>query len=128
MKASRFIITVMAVLMTTAAMAAPMTSTQFQGPKANTGAVTANNRGGKTVLTLTADFVAPETPDPHWQVVDSNGRIYLLDKLKVKSVIGDKIKMEIEVPGYVPNVAKVQIYCAYAEVVLGEASFGKPVK
>jgi hypothetical protein len=28
----------------------------------------------------------------------------------------------------VPNVAKVQIWCAFAEVLLGEAAFDKPVK
>jgi len=31
------------------------------------------------------------------------------------------------VPKYVKNVAKVQIWCAFAEVNLGEASFSSPV-
>jgi len=111
------------------ALAADMhMSTKFEGPKANTGTVTHSTKGGKSILTLSADFVAPETPDPHWQVVDSAGRVYQLDKLKVKSVVGDKIKTEIEVPSYVPNIARVRMYCAWAEVVLGEASFAKPVK
>ncbi len=31
------------------------------------------------------------------------------------------------VPSYIPDIAKVQIGCAWAEVLLGEASVGKPV-
>jgi hypothetical protein len=30
------------------------------------------------------------------------------------------------VPTYVKDVAKVQIYCAWAEAVLGEAAFSAP--
>jgi hypothetical protein len=30
----------------------------------------------------------------------------------------------ITLPSYISDVAKVQFWCAYAEVVLGEASFG----
>ena len=40
----------------------------------------------------------------------------------------DNIKKEIVVPAYIKDVAKVQIYCAWAEAVLGEASFSSPVK
>ena len=40
---------------------------QFQGPKANKGHVTHSTRDGKSVLTLSDDFVVPDTPDPHWQ-------------------------------------------------------------
>ena len=58
------------------------TSSQFQGPKANKGTVTHSHKDGKNVLTLSDDFVVPDTPDPHWQVVDSDGNVYLLDKLK----------------------------------------------
>ena len=58
------------------------TTGQFQGPKANKGHVTHSTRDGKSVLTLSDDFVVPDTPDPHWQVVDSDGQVYLLDKLK----------------------------------------------
>src|SRR5437667_12759274 len=50
----------------------------FQGAKANTGFVTHTTDGGKSILTLSDDFVAPQTPDPHWQVVDSKGNTYLL--------------------------------------------------
>ena len=103
------------------------TSSQFQGPKANKGTVTHSIKDGKSVLTLSDDFVVPDTPDPHWQVVDSDGNVYLLDKLKTKAFIGSNYKKEIVLPKYVKNVAKVQIWCAYAEVNLGEATFSSPV-
>jgi hypothetical protein len=103
-------------------------SSKFAGPKANTGFVTHSKDGDKNVLTLSDDFQVPDTPDPHWQIVDSNGTVYQLDKLKVKSLIGDKVKKQIVVPSYIPNVAKVQIYCAWAEAVLSEASFSSPVR
>jgi hypothetical protein len=101
------------------------TSRKFQGPKANTGTVTHAVRDGKNILTLSDDFKVPGTPDPHWQVVDSKGNIYLLQKLSIK---GDKVNRSITLPAYVPDVSKVQIWCAFAEVVLGEASFQQPVQ
>jgi uncharacterized protein YdeI (BOF family) len=103
------------------------TSSQFQGPKANKGSVTHSIKDGKSVLTLSDDFVVPDTPDPHWQVVDSDGNVYQLDKLKTKAFVGSNYKKEIVVPKYVKNIAKVQIWCAFAEVNLGEASFSSPV-
>src|SRR5262245_28415087 len=60
----------------------------FTGVKANTGHVTHTTENGKTVLTLSDDFKVPETPAPHWQVVDSKGNVYLLQRLMVK---GDKL-------------------------------------
>jgi hypothetical protein len=104
------------------------TSSQFQGPKANKGHVTHSTRDGKSVLTLSDDFVVPDTPDPHWQVVDSDGQVYQLDKLKKKSLLGDKFQKEIVLPSYVKNVSKVVIWCAWAEANLGEASFSSPVQ
>ena len=101
---------------------------QFQGPKANKGHVTHNTRDGKSVLTLSDDFVVPDTPDPHWQVVDSDGQVYQLDKLKKKAFLGDKYQKEIVLPAYVKNVSKVIIWCAWAEANLGEASFSSPVQ
>jgi hypothetical protein len=77
------------------------------------------------VLRLSDDFVIPDTPAPHWQLVDSKGNTYLLNRLKIK---GDKYNQTLVVPAYVKDVAKVQIWCAFAEVLLGEASFEKPVK
>jgi hypothetical protein len=112
-----------------AAMAAPASaqgrsSSPFAGVKANTGRVTLSGSAGSLVLTLSDDFKAPDAPDPHWQVVDSKGRIYLLQKLTVKGVVGDKMNRSITLPAYIADVAKVQFWCAYAEVLLGEASFG----
>jgi hypothetical protein len=103
------------------------TTGQFQGPKANKGHVTHSTRDGKSVLTLSDDFVVPDTPDPHWQVVDSDAQVYLLDKLKKKALLGDKYQKEIVLPSYVKNVKKVVIWCAWAEANLGEASFSSPV-
>ena len=54
----------------------------------------------------------------------SKGTVYLLDRLKLKD---DKINRSITLPVNIPDVAKVQMWCAWAEVVLGEASFSKPV-
>jgi len=103
------------------------TTGQFQGPKANKGHVTHSTRDGKSVLTLSDDFVVSDTPDPHWRVVDSDGNVYDLDKLKKKSLLGDKYQKEIVLPSYVKNVSKVIIWCAWAEANLGEASFNSPV-
>ena len=100
------------------------TSKPFAGPKANTGTVSHSKEGGKSFLTLSEDFVVPDTPDPHWAVVDSKGTWYHLQKLKVKN---DGYNKKIEVPAYVKDVAKVVIWCAWAETNLGEASFEKPV-
>ena len=80
---------------------------------------------GQNVLTLSDDFKVPDTPDPHWQVVDSKGRTYLLQRLPVK---GDKVNRRIILPAYVPDVVKVQIWCAFAETLLGEADFEHAVK
>ena len=112
---------------TSAAFAQTHTSSQFHGPKVNKGTVTHSIKDGKSVLTLSDDFVVPDTPDPHWQVVDSDGNVYLLDRLKTKALIGTSYKKEIVVPKYVKNVAKVQIWCAFVEVSLGEAAFSSPV-
>ena len=103
------------------------TSSQFQGPKANKGHVTHSRNDGKSVLTLSDDFVVPDTPDPHWRVVDSGGNVYDLDKLK-KKALGDKYQKEIVLPSYVKNISKVIIWCAWAEANLGEASFSSPVQ
>jgi len=113
------------VLTVAAGFANDMTkSSRFVGVKANTGFATASKEGGKLVLTLSDDFVVPDTPAPHWQLVDSKGNVYLLNRLKIKD---DKYNKTLVVPAYVKDVAKVQIWCAWAEVLLGEASFAKPV-
>lgn len=96
----------------------------FTGKAVNRGTVTLSKQGGRTMLSLSSDFEVPGSPDPHWQLVDSKGTVYLLDRLKLKD---DKINTRIVVPAYVPDIAKVQMYCAWAEVVLGEAPFTQPI-
>ena len=113
------------VLMAAAAQAQMHTSGKFEGAKANTGTVTHSMANGKNVLTLSADFVTPDTPDPHWQIVDSKGRVFLLQRLAIK---GDKMNRAITLPDYIQDIAKVQIYCAWAEAVLGETSFGATMR
>jgi hypothetical protein len=107
------------------------TSKTFTGAKVNAGTVTHVKEGGKNILKLSSDFKVPDTPDPHWQIVDSKGNVYLLQRLGVKGITqglaGDKINMQITLPAYIKDVAKVQIYCAWAEAVLGEATFDSTI-
>jgi len=125
------VLTIAAVaLVATIAAAQGHTSSKFAGRKVNAGTVTHTVKDGKNVLTLSSEFQVPDTPDPHWQVVDSKGTTYLLQRLDVKSGGGvgrDSIHMSITLPAYIKDVAKVQIYCAWAEAVLGEASFSAPI-
>ena len=112
------------------ALAQSHTSKPFSGAKVNAGTVTHSTKDGKDVLTLSDDFKVPDTPDPHWQIVDSKGNTYLLQRLGAKNLGGlakDRINMSITLPAYVKDVAKVQIYCAWAEAVLGEAPFSAPL-
>lgn len=97
----------------------------FSGVKANTGHVTHATVNGKSTLTLSDDFKVPDAPAPHWQVVDSNGNVYLLQRLVIK---GDKLNKTITLPAYIKDVVKVQIWCAWAEALLGEASFESAVR
>ena len=120
---------VLAVLVTVNSFAAKMdvhTSSMFQGPKANTGTVSHYVENGKSMLKVSDDFKVPDTPAPTWRVVDSKGNIYTLDAFKIKS--GNNEKRQVVVPSYVSDIVKVQVYCAWAEVLLGEASFSSPVK
>jgi parvulin-like peptidyl-prolyl isomerase len=117
-------------LTTTFAAAQGHTSTKFSGAKVNAGTVTHSVKDGRNVLTLSSDFQVPDTPDPHWQVVDSKGNTYLLQRLGVKNFGGiakDKVNSSITLPSYIKDVGRVQIYCAWAEAVLGEASFSAPM-
>jgi len=102
----------------------PHMSARFQGPKANTGTVTHLYENGKSILRVSADFKAPDTPAPTWRVIDSKGNIYTLEAFKIKG--GEK--RQVNVPSYIPDIAKVQVYCAFAEVLLGETSFSAPVR
>lgn len=112
------------------ALAQSHTSRPFSGAKVNGGTVTHSTKDGKDILTLSDDFKVPDTPDPHWQVVDSKGTTYLLQRLGVKNLGGlakDRVNMSITLPAYIKDVAKVQIYCAWAEALLGEAPFSAPL-
>lgn len=102
----------------------PQTSGAFAGAKANKGVVHADKTGGKVMLHLSEEFVIPDTPDPHWQLVDSKGNAVLMKRLKIKD---DKVNRSLEVPCTMTDVAKVQIWCAFAETNLGEAAFNPPV-
>ena len=119
------VIAALAVAFAGTAVAQSHTSRPFSGPKVNGGTVTHSVKDGKHVLSVSEEFVVPDTPDPHWQIVDSKGRVYLLDRLPLK---GDRVARSIVVPAYIPDVAKVQIYCAWAEAVLGEAPFQAAMK
>jgi len=112
-------------LLTVTTSFAAETTKPFKGKEVNGGTVTHEVKGGKHILTLSKDFKVPGSPDPHWQLIDSKGTVYLLDRLKLKD---DKITTTITIPAYVQDIAKVQMWCAWAEVVLGEAPFDKPVK
>jgi hypothetical protein len=105
------------------ALAADMTSRPFTGKAVNGGTVAVSRQGDRVVLTLSPDFQVPGSPDPHWQIVDSRGTVYQLDRLKLKD---DRIKTSITVPAFVPDIAAIQMWCAWAEVVLGEAPLAAP--
>jgi len=115
------------VLSVSAASAQTQVSKVFSGAKVNAGTVTHTVQNGKHILTLSSDFKVPDTPDPHWQIVDSKGRVFLLQRLPIKGLIGDKVNTSITLPAYIEDIAKVQIYCAWAEVVLGETTFDAKV-
>jgi len=107
-------------------MGTPMKSmsTLFNGPEVKGGSVMATRTSDGIMLSLSDDFMIPGAPAPHWQVVDAAGNAYLLQRLQVA---GDRVNRTITVPAYVRQVSKVRIYCAFAEVVLGEVSFTSPV-
>lgn len=100
-------------------------STPFHGAKVNGGTVTHTRHGGTGVLELSEDFRVPDAPAPHWQVVDSRGNTFLLQRLTIKDGVYHR---SIQLPAYVHDVAKVQIWCAYAEALLGEAEFERAVR
>jgi len=100
------------------------TTSQFHGVKVNGGTVTHSKQGDRNILTLSDDFTMPDVPDPHWQVIDSKGNVYTLERLQAKN---GKFNKSIMLPNYIPDVARVQIWCAFAETLLGEASFSSPV-
>lgn len=118
-----------ALIGTSATLAAPQmsmshTTTVFSGKAVNKGTVTHSVVNGKSRLTLSDDFEVPGSPDPHWMLVDSTGKRYEMQRLKIKE---DGFNKSIEIPAYIKDVKSVIIWCSWAEVVLGEASFSSPV-
>jgi hypothetical protein len=101
------------------------TSKPFMGVKANTGTVTHTKQGNQNVLTLSDDFIVPDAPAPSWRIVDSKGNLYLLQQMKIK---GDRFNRMIVVPAYVKDIAKVQVWCSWAETLLGETTFDAIIK
>jgi hypothetical protein len=101
------------------------TTKPFSGVKVNGGRATHTKAGNRHVLTLSDDFKIPDSPAPHWQVVDSRGNVYLLQRLVIKD---DKFHKQITAPAYVRDIARVQIWCSWAEVLLGDAPFSDPVR
>ena len=110
---------------TTSFAADAHSTTMFVGVKANTGKAMHTREGGKDVLAVSDDFKIPETPAPHWQVVDSKGNVYLLNQLRIKD---GKFNRKITLPSYIQDVARVQIWCSFVEALLGAASFQAPIK
>ena len=100
------------------------TTTKFDGVKANTGTASHSRQGNSDTLSVSDDFKIPETPAPHWQVVDSKGNVYLLNQQRIKD---GKTNRKITLPSYIHDVAKVQVWCSFAEALLGEASFQTPI-
>jgi hypothetical protein len=111
-------------LVSTSPSAAAEITMPFAGKAVNGGTVTHEVKDGKHILTVSGDFKVPNSPDPHWQVIDSRGNVYLLNRLTLKD---DKVNRSIALPAYIADIAKVQMWCAWAEVVLGEAPFAKPI-
>ncbi|CAN5385571.1 hypothetical protein BH11ARM2_BH11ARM2_03820 [soil metagenome] len=99
-------------------------SSVFKGVDVNKGTVMYYEKDGKRMLSFSKGFIIPKSPAPQWQVVDTEGNAYLLNQLRIA---GDKTNLTVTLPAYVKNVAKVRIWCSFAEVNLGEASFATPV-
>jgi len=95
-------------------------STPFTGEVVQGGTVVYAVTGRRHTLALSDDFQVPAAPAPHWRVIDTMGNTYLFHRLVVE---GGKYNKSITLPAYVSDVARVQIWCAFAEVVLGEARF-----
>lgn len=105
-------------------MAAMATTGKFTGIEVKKGSAELYMKNGRTHLRVSKDFAVPMSPAPHWQVVDKEGNVFLLNQFRLA---GDKMNLDIKLPSYIKSVSKVQVWCSFAEVVLGEASFSKTV-
>ena len=70
-------------------------TTKFEGVKANSGMATHGRSGNNDTLTWSEEFKIPDTPAPHWQVVDSKGNVYLLNRLKIKGACSAEKKKTV---------------------------------
>lgn len=96
----------------------------FRGGAVPSGHVKHEREGNRHTLVLSSDFsIHEEPPDPHWRIVDAQGSVFLLDKLKVEG----RINTRIVLPPYITSVARVEMWCAFAETVLGTAEFTDPI-
>ena len=77
-----------------------MTS-MFSGKEVHVGTVMHTQDGKNHMLTWSDEFKIPNSPAPHWQVVDSKGNVFLLNRLKIKD---DKLNRTIVLPSYGANV------------------------
>lgn len=100
------------------------TTGMFKGVEAKTGSVELYRVGSEFHLRVSKDFKIPQTPAPSWQVVDGRGNAFLFNQFKIA---GGKTNQDIKLPAYVTSISKVRVYCTFAEVVLGEASFAKTI-
>lgn len=96
------------------------TTSTFKGVEVNGGTASLYKKGNEYRLKVSDDFMLPTSPAPHWQIVDAQGNVFLLQQF---NIAGDKKNKDIMLPKYIKSVAKVQVWCSFAEVVLGEASF-----
>ena len=108
-----------------APMSAAMKTDMFTGIEVKKGAVEFYQKDGKNRLRVTAGFEIPTSPAPHWQIVDKQGNVFLLNQFRLA---GDKTNLDIVLPSYIKSISKVQVWCSFAEVVLGEARFSKAVE
>jgi hypothetical protein len=100
------------------------TTDPFHGVKVNGGTVVHSKQNGRNILTLSGDFKVPDIPDlPLASCRFERQRLYA----RALASQEREVNKSITLPGYVPDVAKVQIWCAFAETLLGEASFSSPV-
>lgn len=97
----------------------------FKGVEVNGGTANLFKKDGRWHLSFSQDFKTPMSPSPHWQVVDNEGNTFLLQRI---TIAGDKTNRDITLPKYIHSVKTVQVWCSFAEVVLGEASFNKAMR
>jgi len=101
------------------------TSGPFHGPKANTGTVTHRTVNGKQTLTVSDDFVIPDTPAP-----DLAGRRLQRQRLQPSAIQnqGQQVQPLDHFAGVHQRRREGAGLVRVRRNVLGEASFDAPVK